>query len=119
MGTILLHQIAFEGSHGVTRAERARTRRFEVDLELQVDTASAERSDDLADTVDYSALAEIVVRIGTGEPHHLLESLARRMMEAVRAAHPRATSLCIEVRKMQPPGCPGHPAYSAVRLRSP
>jgi 7,8-dihydroneopterin aldolase/epimerase/oxygenase len=114
--TIALRQIEFDGRHGATAGERRTTRKFEVDVELEVDAAVAERSDVLADTVDYSRVAETIVAVGTGEPHHLLESLARRMLDDVCARFPRVRRAQIELRKLNPPTCPGHPAYAAVRM---
>ena len=94
MLTIALQRIEFDGRHGATAVERRSTRKFEVDVEMEVDAAVAERSDLLADTVDYSRVAEAIVAVGTGEPHHLLESLARRMLDggprAVSARPPHA-----------------------------
>lgn len=116
MLTIALQRIEFDGRHGATAVERRSTRKFEVDVELEVDAAVAEQSDLLADTVDYSRVAEVIVGVGTGEPHHLLESLARRMLDAVRDRFPRIRRMEIELRKLNPPTCPGHPAYAAVRL---
>jgi dihydroneopterin aldolase len=115
--TIALSRIEFDGRHGATAVERRANRKFEVDVELDVEAAAAERSDKLADTVDYSRVAEVVVALGSGEPHHLLESLARRMVEAICARFPAARQIRLELRKLNPPTCPGHPAYSAVRLR--
>lgn len=117
MLTIALGQIEFDGRHGATAVERRSTRKFQVDVELDVDAEAAERSDRLADTVDYSRVAELIVALGTGEPHHLLESLARRMADAIRDVFPAVRRLRIELRKLNPPTCPGHPAYSAVRLQ--
>jgi dihydroneopterin aldolase len=114
--TIALRRIEFDGRHGATAVERRSTRKFEVDVELEVDAGVAERSDLLADTVDYSRVADAIVSIGTGEPHHLLESLARRMLDAVRERFPRVRRVEIELRKLNPPTCPGHPAYAAVRM---
>jgi dihydroneopterin aldolase len=116
MLTISLQRIEFDGRHGATAVERRTTRKFEVDVEMEADVATAEQSDLLADTVDYSRVAEVIVAIGTGEPHHLLESLARRMVDAVRDRFPRIRRMQIELRKLNPPTCPGHPAYAAVRL---
>ena len=116
MLTIALQRIEFDGCHGATAVERRSFRKFEVDVEMEVDAAVAERSDILADTVDYSRVAEAIVTIGVGEPHHLLESLARRMLDAVRDRFPRVRRMQIELRKLNPPTCPGHPAYAAVRL---
>ena len=116
MLTLALQRIEFDGRHGATAVERRSTRKFEVDVELDVDAAVAEQSDLLADTVDYSRVADVIVGIGTGEPHHLLESLARRMLDAVREKFPRVRRMQIELRKLNPPTCPGHPAYAAVRM---
>jgi len=116
MLTISLARLEFDGRHGATAVERRATRKFEVDVELDVEVTAAERSDKLADTVDYSRVAEIIVGIGTGEPHHLLESLARRMVDNVRARFPAVKRVRLELRKLNPPTCPGHPAYSSVRI---
>ena len=117
MLTIVLRDIGFEGRHGATAIERKSLRKFEADLEVDIDGDSGQRTDRLADTVDYSALAETVVAIGSGEPHRLLESLARRMLDALGARVPGGR-FRLEIRKLNPPSCPGHPAYSAVRVQS-
>ena len=116
MLTIALQRIEFDGRHGATAVERRSTRKFEVDIEMEVDAAVAEQSDLLADTVDYSRVAEVIVTVGAGEPHHLLESLARRMLDGVCERFPRVRRITLELRKLNPPTCPGHPAYAAVRL---
>jgi len=116
MLTIKLSRLEFDGRHGATAVERRSTRKFEVDVELDAEVGSAERSDQLAQTVDYSKVAEVIMAIGTGEPHHLLESLARRMVDTVRQTFPAVRQVRLELRKLNPPTCPGHPAFSAVRL---
>jgi 7,8-dihydroneopterin aldolase/epimerase/oxygenase len=116
MLTISLARIEFDGRHGATAVERRATRKFEVDVELDVDVSAAERSDKLADTVDYSRVADVIVGIGAGEPHHLLESLARRMVDNLRGRFPAVKRVRLELRKLNPPTCPGHPAWSAVRI---
>jgi dihydroneopterin aldolase len=118
VATIVLARIGFEGRHGVTAAERAGTRAFEVDVEIDAPVDAAERSDRLADTIDYSKVAEILVAVGTAEPHHLLESVAARMVDALAAKFP-GCGFRLELRKLQPPACPGHPAYAAVRITRP
>jgi len=115
MLTIVLRDIGFEGRHGATALERKSLRKFEVDLEVELDGDRGQRSDRLADTVDYSALAEVVVAVGVGEPHRLLESLARRMLDTLQARVPEAR-FRLELRKLNPPSCAGHPRFSAVRI---
>src|SRR5262245_12707805 len=116
MATLVLSRIGFEGRHGATALERRTSRLFEVYIELESPLEAVQVSDRLADTVDYSTVAEIIVRIGTGEPHRLLESLARSMLDALGERFPTA-AFRIELRKLNPPSCPGHPDYAAVRLQ--
>jgi 7,8-dihydroneopterin aldolase/epimerase/oxygenase len=118
MATLVLARIGFEGRHGATAAERRSTRHFEVDVEIDAPLDRAELSDRLTDTIDYSAVAEVIVGLGTGEPHHLLESLARRMLDDLGGRYPQA-AFRLELRKLNPPGCPGHPVHAAVRLARP
>lgn len=90
------------GVHGVLEEEQQRAQPFEVDLELEVDAAAAGASDDLDDTVDYSAVAEAVARVVESEHHQLLERLAERIAE-VCGADRRVLGLTVTVRKMHPP----------------
>ena len=117
MITIVLRDIGFEGRHGATAIERKSLRKFEADMEVDIDGDSGQRTDRLADTVDYSALAETIVGIGAGEPHRLLESLARRILDALEARVPGGR-FRLELRKLNPPSCAGHPSFSAVRVRT-
>jgi dihydroneopterin aldolase len=118
MSIVLLRGITFEGRHGVTTDERLGTRKFEVDVEIDDDLSAGESSDRLSDTIDYRIIAGVIVDIGTGESHHLVESLARDMIDRLVREFPHA-QISLELRKLAPPGCPGHPAAAGVRLRHP
>jgi dihydroneopterin aldolase len=90
------------GVHGVLPEEQLRPQPFEVDIELLVDVSAAGRSDDLEDTVDYSAVCDAVIRVVSSEQYRLLERLATRIAEVCRA-DPRVVGVIVEVRKMHPP----------------
>jgi dihydroneopterin aldolase len=80
---------------------------------------AAGTSDDLADTIDYAAVAAAVERVLTGERHRLLERLAERMAEeALRCADGRARSVTVTVRKLRPP-VPLDLASAGVRVTRP
>ncbi len=115
MPSLVLSRITFEGRHGATENERRSLRTFEVDVEIDSSLDRARTSDDLKDTIDYRVVAEIIVELGTSETHHLLESLAGRMLDALGKRYP-AASFRLEVRKLNPPLCPGHPAFASVRM---
>lgn len=102
MGRILISGLRELGVHGVLPEEHLRPQPFEVDVELEVDLTRPGASDDLVDTVDYSAVAEAVSRVVSSERYQLLERLATRIGEVCRA-DPRVTAVRVTVRKLHPP----------------
>ena len=78
---IALVGLEAHGHHGVFDFEREAGQVFRVDVVLGLDTRPAARSDDLADTVDYGALAGDVLGVVEGEPVDLLETLAQRIAD--------------------------------------
>ncbi len=76
---IEVHGIRARGHHGVLESERLTGQPFIADVVLAVDTQRAAGSDDLADTVDYSLVAQAVHAELAGEPVDLIEKLAERI----------------------------------------
>ncbi len=105
------------GVHGALPEEQTRAQPFEVDLDVAIDMAAAGHSDDLADTLDYGALVELVAKVVTGERFQLLERLAERIAEVV-LEDPRATSVTVAVRKLRPP-VPVDLSTAGVRITRP
>lgn len=60
---------------GVTEEERAAPQHVVIDLELAIDAAKAAQGDNVADTVDYAALAAAVLQLASQRPVRLLETL--------------------------------------------
>lgn len=109
--------LEFEGNHGYSAAERRGTRRFRVNLTLELPLAAAAASDRISDTVDYFKVSEIVVALGTKSTFRLLEALAGAIAHKIQELYPRA-AVDIELEKLAPP-CPGVPAACGVRLHLP
>jgi dihydroneopterin aldolase len=99
---ILLQGLRVRGRHGVLPHEAEFGQVFVVDLELAVDLAAAGRSDDLADTVDYGALAGRVAELVAGRPRRLLEALAEDLAAAA-LADARVRGVRVRVAKPQAP----------------
>ena len=112
-----LRGLRVTGVHGALPEEQTRAQPFEVDLDVAVDMAVAGRSDDLADTLDYGALVEMVAKVVSGERFQLLERLAERIAEVV-LGDARATSVTVAVRKLRPP-VPVDMATAGVRITRP
>jgi dihydroneopterin aldolase len=102
MGTIIVMGLRELGVHGVLPEEQSRPQPFEVDIELDVDLSTAGQSDNLDDTVDYSAVSEAVSRVVKNERYQLLERLATRIGEVCRTDD-RVSSVTVTVRKLHPP----------------
>ncbi len=92
----------FLARHGVLPEEKVRPQRFEVDVVLHADLATASASDDLRDTVDYAALHELVGAIVTGPSFDLIEALAGAIARAVLAATDPGIVDAVEVRVRKP-----------------
>ena len=99
---IALKGLRVRGFHGVLPAERRDGQDFVVDVSLTVDVRTAAASDDLADTVDYGALATDLAAVVAGEPVDLLETLATRLAE-VCLLRPGVHAVEITVHKPQAP----------------
>src|SRR6266511_2195879 len=102
MGKIVIAGLRELGLHGVLPEGQARPQPFEIDVELEVDLTAAGESDELDDTVDYSAVSEAASRVVKSERYHLLERLATRLAE-VSGADPQVKATKVTVRKLHPP----------------
>lgn len=100
---LTLRGMRFLGRHGVTLEERMEPQPFEVDVTMWADLAAAAAADDLAQTVDYSAVFPEVARIVEDTSFRLIESLATAIVEVVLASQPRVTAVEVRVRKPNAP----------------
>lgn len=99
---IVLRGLRATGFHGVFEHERRDGQEFVVDVELETDLAPAATTDELADTVDYGALADALVAVVSGEPVNLIETLAARLA-AVCLADVRVYGATVTVHKPHAP----------------
>jgi dihydroneopterin aldolase len=99
---IAITGLRVHGRHGVLPAERELGQEFVVDAVLWVDTGPAAANDDLSVTVDYAAITRTLAGIVAGEPVHLLETLAHRLVAAC-LADGRVTRARVTVHKPAAP----------------
>ena len=78
---VQLTGLRVRGHHGVFDFERRDGQDFVVDVDLELDLRPAAASDELADTVDYGALATGLAAVLAGEPVNLLETLVERLAD--------------------------------------
>ncbi|PVZ13003.1 dihydroneopterin aldolase [Actinomycetospora cinnamomea] len=99
---IALRGLRVRGHHGVFDHERRDGQDFVLDLVLEVDLAAAGASDDLADTVDYGALAETAAAVVAGPPRRLIEAVAAEVADRV-LADARVAAVEVTLHKPQAP----------------
>lgn len=97
---ITLTGLTATGYHGVFPEERREGQPFVVDvvLGLTLDT----HSDDLSATVNYAEVAADVEAVITGEPYHLIETVAGAIAERC-LTHGRVGSVTVTVHKPRAP----------------
>lgn len=100
---IALRGIRAWARHGVLEHEQRTGQPFLVDVVLEVDLSSAGASDDLADTVDYGAVAATVHDRVTATTHALVEAVAADVADAVLLQDGRIEAVEVTVHKPHAP----------------
>ncbi|MBI3224955.1 MAG: dihydroneopterin aldolase [Mycolicibacterium cosmeticum] len=109
---IELRGLTVRGHHGVFEHERRDGQDFVVDLTVWVDLAAAAASDDLADTLDYGALAQRAADIVAGPPRNLIETVSAEIADDVMT-DARVHAVEVVVHK---PGAPIPLAFNDVAV---
>jgi dihydroneopterin aldolase len=91
------------GYHGVFESENIAGQDFFVDVVLTLDLTRASVTDDVADTVNYSEITDLVVEEVTGERVALIEKLAARIADRVRSTYTQIAAVSVTVHKPQAP----------------
>jgi dihydroneopterin aldolase len=100
---IRLHNAVFYAYHGNHREERHLGGKFHVDVEMETDFTEAAESDNLADTVNYAEIYDLIYDSLMNEKFNLIETVAEKIADSVLAAWPMVTRVSVKVRK---PGAP-------------
>ncbi|AYE98077.1 dihydroneopterin aldolase [Mycobacterium paragordonae] len=99
---IELRGLKIRGRHGVFEHERRDGQDFVVDITVWIDLARAAASDELADTYDYGALAQLAADIVGGTARNLIETVGADIADRV-IADERVHAVEVTVHKPQAP----------------
>ena len=102
MGVIHLEDMEFYAFHGHFKEEQIVGNRFLVNLILHTEMDKAGQSDNLNDALNYQKAYEIVEQ-EMGKKSHLLEHIARRILDALYDNFNNIEHATIKVSKMNPP----------------
>ena len=102
MGKIILEGMEFFAYHGCYKEEQIIGTKFIVDLLVTADTAIAEESDHLKDTLSYVHLYQVVKK-EMEQKSHLLEHVTKRIMDTLISEFPQINSIELKICKLNPP----------------
>lgn len=100
--TIFIDDLRLHAFHGVMEQERNVGGEFTVSLRVHYNIGEAIETDNVADTLNYADLCE-VVRQQMAQPSALLEHVAGRIAKAVFQRFPEASALQLRLVKQNPP----------------
>ncbi len=103
MDKIFIENLEIYAYHGVNEEEKEKGQPFVLNIEMRVNINKACRSDDVGDTVSYSAVAKTVTRAFTAEKYNLLERAAEAVADTVLGEYPDVFSIRVNVKKTAPP----------------
>jgi 7,8-dihydroneopterin aldolase/epimerase/oxygenase len=83
---------------GVPDAERARPQGLMLTVELESDFSAAARTDSIADTIDYFAVSQRLLKLGEGREWKLIEKLAADIADLILSEF-NPQSVTVEVKK--------------------
>jgi dihydroneopterin aldolase len=87
---------------GVPDAERAQPQRLLLTVEMESDFSAAAKTDFIADTIDYFAVTQRLLKFGDGKNWKLIEKLAADIAEMILAEF-KPQNVSVEVKKFVVP----------------
>ena len=99
---IFIEGLEVYGHHGVTDEEKVLGQRLLYDIRMTIEDCRAAFTDDVADTVDYTEVMDVIVDVATTESYSLLERLAQMTAEAIMRRFP-VDEVWVQVTKPHPP----------------
>ena len=102
IGIVELNGMSFRAYHGCLESERKNGNDFTVNFTGLYDISKAAESDSLDDAVDYGRVYDIIAE-QMAIPSNLLEHVAARCVDAIKAEFPQLHDCSIRITKHNPP----------------
>ncbi|MDA8277420.1 MAG: dihydroneopterin aldolase [Actinomycetota bacterium] len=102
-GVVSVQGLSCFGRHGVLRHEQIVPQEFVVDLELELNLASAIEFDSVDATVDYSKACRVAVEVIESNSFSLIETLAHTIGVTLIAEFASVDRVMVKVQKVAPP----------------
>lgn len=99
MDQIQIKRLEVFANHGVLEEENKLGQKFLVSVTMGVDVHIPGQSDELADSVNYAQVSEMICREVQGHTFRLIERLAEHLAECILLGFPLVQSVDLEIEK--------------------
>lgn len=99
---VIVNSLKLLGFHGVFEEEKLNGNTFEFNLEVSADLSKGMNSDEIADTINYATMID-VIESENKKASKLLESLASRIVKRLFSDFAEIDSLRLRIDKLNPP----------------
>lgn len=99
MDQIQIKRLEVFANHGVLEEENKLGQKFLVSVTMGVDARIPGQSDELADSVNYAKVSELICREAQGHTFRLIERLAEHLAERILLGFPLVESVELEIEK--------------------
>lgn len=103
MDQIQIRGLRIFAYHGVNPEEKEQGQTFVLDITLYTDLKKPGRTDDLADTINYSKAAKCAARVMEEGPYDLIERVAARVAQQLLEDFPTVEQVTVLLKKPQAP----------------
>jgi len=101
--TVTVANLELFAYHGVNPEEKENGQRFLLDIIMTLDAAKAAATDDLTETVSYSAAVKTARAVFTEQKYDLIETAAVRVANALLETYPLLFDVTVTVKKPDAP----------------
>jgi FolB domain-containing protein len=98
MAVIRIADLEVFYSVGVSDEERAKPQRLLLTIDMEVDIAAAALTDRIIKTIDYFAVAQLLLKYGDGRSWKLIEKLVKNIAELIKVEF-EPQGVTVEVKK--------------------
>lgn len=102
MAIVELENMSFYAFHGCFEQEQIIGTHFRVDLVFDYNSSLAEENDCIQDAVNYLSVYQTIKELFK-TPSHLLENIARRILDTLMVEYPQMDYCKVKVTKLNPP----------------
>ena len=103
MDKVILKELEIFAYHGVNPEEKENGQRFLLDIEAEADLSLPCRTDNVDDTISYSAMRKVVNAAFCAEKYDLIERAAQVVCDALLEGFPLIESVTVRLMKPEAP----------------